>query len=578
MTATAHPSLHFSPGAYGGLASNQVYEYFNNASALGTQLRGELSSAIAGLALDTLNISDGRVTYVSQVPEGTGGHEPTSPGTIALSSVTPNFNTNLPDSNIGHFEGVRPTALGMDEFYGTSPDMTSDFTGVVPVKPATFGSITANEPAVPGSISIDLTGYPNVNLITVPSMGELSPGNTTLYASTLLTAIQTKLLHDVNEGGTGLGADIEQDLWDREGERALQAHNNTMDRISAEWSKRGMPLPNGVLAQMYMEEEINYVNRRLDTSRDISIKQAELAFQNTQFVLTQAVGLEGALMNFDNAIRERIYQAAKATLELKAVETNLWISKYNLSLGIYQALVNGRVEEARIAIQKYITEVQAYKTTVDAQVATIETNIKAFIGEVEAYKGEAAAYESVVKGYSAKVEAYKTDVQAWAAKIDAQAKMYLADIEGYKADAEVLDTKAKAYNAEMEGYKAGILGEASRIDALVRSNLSAVELYKADASVFGILSDRLIKASATNVELATQTATAEIEKGKALIQQQIATNNISSENIRAIGAMYAQLAAGAMAAIHVQASISGGTSESYAVQHTDSVSFDGDKT
>ena len=67
------------------------------------------------------------------------------------------------------------------------------------------------------------------------------------FVNELMDELQATLLADLQSGGSGLGATVEADIWNRETERNLQALSDAKDRISREWSETSWTLPDGVL-------------------------------------------------------------------------------------------------------------------------------------------------------------------------------------------------------------------------------------------------------------------------------------------------------------------------------------------
>ena len=110
------------------------------------------------------------------------------------------------------------------------------------------------------------------------------PVDPILQTIAIFTYIQAKLQYDLTNGVTGIDPAKENDIWYRDQEREAIMVNEAKEKIAAEWSKRCFDLPDGVLVAQLTQAEIDYRNKFLDRSRDIAIKQADLAFQNTQFI------------------------------------------------------------------------------------------------------------------------------------------------------------------------------------------------------------------------------------------------------------------------------------------------------
>jgi len=250
------------------------------------------------------------------------------------------------------------------------------------------------DPAVPTLVDVTvpldtLPSYPSLSVSSISAGGNS-------YSSALLTAIGNKLYNDLIDGSIGIEPAVETAIWNRENERATQAYNEGVDRESALWSKRGWSLPDGFFAIRTQELNINFVNKRLDVSRDISIKSAELALSNSHFVIQQGIAFESQLMQWANWVAQRIFEASKAVVEAE-------ISKYGTEVGAITA---------------------ERKSRLDAALARIEYNtgmIKMYASQVEAFnskiKGEGIRVEAISRGSDAKVNLFRASADFELGKI-----------------------------------------------------------------------------------------------------------------------------------------------------------------
>ncbi len=339
------------------------------------------------------------------------------------------------------------------------PDLTDLTTPTIDI--SLFRVETPETPTEPTLIEATLDTIPS-NFPDL-SVGEITGGDTT-YVTSLITALKSKLLNDLQTGSTGVSADVENSIWYREYERMLLAHNEAMDRISAEWSKRGFPLPSGALTSMLQEEEINYTNKRLDMSRDVAIKSFELALTNSHFIIQQTVALEARLMDFANAVAQRVYEVSKAVVDS--------------AIAAYSARTDGVYKQALTIIEK--------------MKAKIEYNM------------------GLIKIYAEKVNAYSAKMNAESSRINAV---------------------ARGYEAQMGVFNSIVNFETKKADLTL--NVIKMRLEQAIANAGLLIKDKEIEMK--NYEL---------------------INSLREKAEEAIGAIVAQLTAGALSAVHAQASIS----------------------
>jgi hypothetical protein len=184
-------------------------------------------------------------------------------------------------------------------------------------------------------------------------------------------------------------------MFERDQERDLLDHQRAMDRIRAEWSASGLPLPDGALAQALTQEEVDYVNRRLDKTRLISIEMAKIADANTRFAVEQASRLEQILMDFQKTIQQRIFEASKATADLQIQTINAEIAKQRIMTDVYKTIADVRIEDAKAIVEIYTAEVQAYTAQIQAETTRIDSIVRTFLAEVEMYKADVSVYSAL---------------------------------------------------------------------------------------------------------------------------------------------------------------------------------------
>ena len=210
-------------------------------------------------------------------------------------------------------------------------------------------------------------------------------------------AIREKLLHDITEGSPAVPQDIEDAIFGRENERALLVHQDTLDRISAEWSKRGFTLPDGLLAALISQAEIDFANKRLDVSRDISIKSFELSDANTKFAIEKGIA---------------------------------W----------------------------YALRIETYKAKIQAEIARIEAIVKAYLGEAQVYQATAQVYSTLT---DAKVKKFDAEVRMALTRAELLIKDAELDMKNYEMMNNLKIEAMKAISSVSAQLVAGALASVS---------------------------------------------------------------------------------------------------------------------
>jgi len=435
---------------------------------------------------------------------------------------------------------------------------------------------------------------PDINLVAPVII--INDGNF-VYQSDLLDAVREKLLYDVINGGTGLGADIEQDIWERNQERDQLALADSMTRATSEWSARGFNYPNGILGGMLIPLEVEYMHKRTDTSRDIAIEQAKLAQTNTHFAIQQGLAFEQMWINWQNSIAQRTFEASKAYAEalLKQYSIELDVQKtlieqYKADAQVFAERIKGEIaklENVRIQaeINKNITEsdrnrVEVYKAQVDA----METIVKSYGHEVEAVKVVAETQKIKMEAFKAAVEAYVAQINAKTAEYN----MYTAAWTGQKTKADVYATRVDAYSkrvavvqsefntnleymrshieankdtlsqytAELDFFKSKSANAIAYVDEKIKKFNAEVARYQTDGSIFNNQRDLTVKKF--ELEINKHLRQAELLIKEAELQLKADEFNVTQtiETRKAVATLAAHVASGALASCHASATLS----------------------
>lgn len=254
------------------------------------------------------------------------------------------------------------------------------------ITPPDIGTFTATPPVAP---SVDIN-FPD------------APSDTDEVQS----AIHDKLLSDIQNGSPAIPQAIEDAVFERESERALLVQQDTLDKISSEWAKRGFTLPNGILAAQITQSQIDYGNKRLDISRDISIKSFELSDTNTKFAIQQGLAF----------------------------------------------LAN------RIAV---------YKVEVDAEIARIDAIIKKYLGETEVYKGTAQVFTALA---DIDIKIFEAELRAEIAQAELVMKNADIDIKNFEVVNGLKSEAMKAIGGINAQIVAGALSSVSASASIQASN------------------------------------------------------------------------------------------------------------
>ena len=236
--------------------------------------------------------------------------------------------------------------------------------------------------------------------------------NEGVYYSVLDEAVRDGLLDYIQNGGTGLDADVEEEIWNR----ALARMETENERAYAEtqdfYASRGYNLPPGAVSGRLLEINREIVRARTQINSEIAIEQARLAQNNKQFAFKQSTEYLGQDKALFNNIYNRALQAAIATTDG--------------ILKVYQAKMQGYISQ----IEAKRTEAEAYKSYADAQNAINVANTEVYKARISAYQAqlttELAIIENIGKVYAFQMQGYEAQARVSAAQVDAEIKRFQA--------------------------------------------------------------------------------------------------------------------------------------------------------
>lgn len=487
--------------------------------------------------------------------------------------------------------------------------------GDAPERP-TIGTVTLpTAPAVP-TVALPTMLEIHVPQVVFPTLPTFDPGpepafeGTTpsasinyaepAYVSTVLDQVKVQALRMLS-GGTGLHPYIEQALFDRARGREDVLAGKAVDEAHGTFAARGYELPPGALVATI--DAIRERNQAAGSAmaRDILASSAQWEIENLRTAMAQGVALETVLIGLHNSAADRSLRLAQARVDAEMAQ-----------YGVLVAIFNAKQQARTIRVQLYEAQLRAALAPLEAIKLAIEAeSLKGTINEqltrqyaaaqdaarliIERYRAEIQGAQAQSDLERSRIEIYRADVDAWKARIDARKvefEAYGEHVRGEVAKAGILESEARAFAATVDGFSTAENVKLGRIGA--RRDALAASVQKFTALVSGE-SDRVrgevgaIQARAEGFRAELTRYAAELgadtsERGMLLQSQENRLRNalaaieitsrqydnaqarllqqaqLMKDALTAVGTMTSQLAAGAMSAIHVSASMSGNAS------------------
>lgn len=422
------------------------------------------------------------------------------------------------------------------------------------------------------------------------------------YTPTVLTEIAARIKLCL-AGGTGMTPEIEAALFSRaRGRVDTTALKRTQEAFDT-WAGRGFTMPPGMLVeQVNAAQQENQLTVN-ELASDILAKSAEWEQTNLREAVQQGIALETQLIGQFENYAKRVFDAQKIRVESEIALFQAHVTLFNARQAARQVLVD--VFKAKI--QAAMSKIDAYKAQVDAELAKAQVNeslVRAYAARIEALKSIVAIFTARVEAVKVqsdmqknRVDMYKADVDAYSARIGADKlrfDAYESQVKGEAAKAGIIESEARAFAATVEAQTsngnvkiAAIRGKIDAVGAAVQkfNALTTAErdrigsqatAIQAKAQAFSADASRYAAELGANVEearLAITISESRLRNNLAYYETRVREYDQSMNRLiergrvivsalAAGGNMAAQLASGAMSAMHVQASLSGSGSAS----------------
>lgn len=462
-------------------------------------------------------------------------------------------------------------------------------------------------PTVPDLVDITIPTAPTISL---PTFAGVRPDDTDLvapvenfgftaqqYTSALLDKVRGRV-SSMLDGDTGLPAAIAQALRDRAFAAVDREEYRAVQTATEEFASRGFSEPNGILTRRLAEVRQNSQSQRNAASRDIHIRDQEIAVENLRFAVTQGIALESALiqdwheyMRLGLAVAQAVQQFAIDVFNAKVTLFNARYQAYVAEAQVFEQLL--RAELAKLEVFKAEIDAERLKGEINQQkVALYEQRVRALLvqvqvyqGQIEAVKAQAEVNTSIMESYRAQVAAYSERVKATAVVWDGYRSLVDAELSKVRiyevsenayatrvrawAETEQAKTARRASNIDLERLRLerwkGEL-EASLSDVRNRLAVAAqsVEVYRAEAGVEGVASEANNRKFTLMMEQERARTEVSLKDAELRIQQALKLTEITIQKLVSIAQISGTVTASAMGAVNFSAGVSSGHTQTQA--------------
>jgi len=496
--------------------------------------------------------------------------------------------------------------------------------GAEPEEPELDAIILPDDPTLvlPAVPTLDDLAIPTFDGLTIPTFDDAAPEFTGTELPTVLqwaeptynTEILDEAFAEIRRlwaGGSGIPEAVERAMVERAQSREDEIAAREIDAVSEEFSSRGFTMPTGMQAARVDALRQALAVKKLGLNRDLTIKFAEAQIENVRFGITQALGGEQLLINIFENSANRVFEAAKFRVESQLRIYDAQVALFNARMNAFQI----RAQVFDIRVRAALSELEIFKAEIEAalargqlnqqrvqiytaQVQAVQTGIEVFKAQMQGAEIQSGVQRNRIEAYRARVQAYAERIAADKVRFDA----YAAQVAAESAKAGIIESEARAYAALVAGktsvvdlnlkrlelrvqknqqnvtvYAADLEAEKTRMQSQLSTVQAAAQAYTADTQRFSAAASAetakaQLEISAKETELRSNISfyQAKVQAYLGLLEQMIRQATLSVDSVKAAGQLLSTLAAGAMAGVHVGASLSGGGAVNASGAYSDS--------
>lgn len=195
----------------------------------------------------------------------------------------------------------------------------------------------------------------------------------------------------IRDGGTGINANVEAQLWERDRARIRRKAGADRDKAMKEWAAKGFPQPPGALAMQIRLIDQTASDELSAQSRDIAIKSFETEVENVRFAVKELLDLRmkalDAALNYIRTLMLGPETAMKLATGLSGLQYELM----RALTAMYTAQVSALSPQIQLLIADAELRQKSAKANLDSDLAVIEAKVRAALAAAQMLGTQAAA-------------------------------------------------------------------------------------------------------------------------------------------------------------------------------------------
>lgn len=297
--------------------------------------------------------------------------------------------TNI-DTIIANAQGTASAQLALSNA-ATNSAITASYGFASPNFTPVSYTIEAVEPDVPDVENANLTYEAHRDQLIALLSNELAGFFITYYplAADAFDEATNWLVNSITNGGTGLAASVETQIWQRGRDRAVADGARAEAQVLDEFSARGFSLPPGAMTARLDAVRHEGMSKVNEFNRDAAIESAKIEVENVRFAVDNAIQSRMAAMQAATDYIRALMSGPDTAARVAALNSDAKARMMSATSDLYRARLSRDELALRIPMTNTSELVKVSGISMDAFYKGVANRVQAAVAAADQY-GKAA--------------------------------------------------------------------------------------------------------------------------------------------------------------------------------------------
>ena len=195
----------------------------------------------------------------------------------------------------------------------------------------------------------------------------------------------------ITQGGTGIRASVEQQLWERDRARIGREFDRQAAAVQTEWAARNYPLPPGAMVGQLAQMRTDAARELSGSSREIAIKSFDTEIENTRFAVKELLDWRKTALDAAGRYIGALAGAGDVAARMASSLAQAKQSLASAMVQLYNAQINAQELVARVQENTDNRQMRANEANQRALMEIIDGRVKLAMAAAQMLATQAAA-------------------------------------------------------------------------------------------------------------------------------------------------------------------------------------------